>query len=512
MAAELVLLASSTLLAEDLACIAAGALVASGQVGFAEATLACMGGIVAGDVGLFVAGRIMGARVLRRRRVRSWVTPVQLERASNWLTRRGASVIFASRFAPGMRLPVYLAAGALGTNPWRFCSCFVVASAVWTPALVGLSAWLGAETASAGLASIGSTSAIAATAIGLRYAAPKFFSWERRRRLIGRWRRLVRWEFWPIWAAYLPVIPWILALGLRYRSLTLFTAANPGIETGGFVGESKSRILKALMPSGVVAPFRVVRPGEPVECDRFPVVLKPDVGERGSGVSIIRSREQLDRALDRLRAEAILQEYVPGVEFGVFYQRTPDEARGRITSITEKQFPHVTGNGRRTLRELILSDERAVCMWRTYFDRNASALDTVVAERAVVPLVEIGSHCRGAMFVDASHLKTDVLEERIDEVSRTHEGFFFGRYDVRADSVAALRAGDFKVIELNGVSAEPTHIYDPAVSLFGAYKALISHWLTAFRIGAMNRVRGARESSLRDVIEAFRSSGAAKGG
>src|SRR5437868_4634620 len=70
--------------------------------------------------------------------------------------------------------------------------------------------------------------------------------WQARRRLIGWVRRKTQWEFWPPWVAYIPLIPYLLYLGLKYRSLTLFTAANPGIPSGGFVGESKSRILANL--------------------------------------------------------------------------------------------------------------------------------------------------------------------------------------------------------------------------------------------------------------------------
>src|SRR5438067_9655505 len=74
-------------------------------------------------------------------------------------------------------------------------------------------------------------------------------SWQARRRFIGWVRRKTQWEFWPPWIAYIPLLPYFLYLGLKYRSLTLFTAANPGIPSGGFVGESKCRILANL--SGV---------------------------------------------------------------------------------------------------------------------------------------------------------------------------------------------------------------------------------------------------------------------
>jgi hypothetical protein len=51
--------------------------------------------------------------------------------------------------------------------------------------------------------------------------------WHTRRRLLGYFRRWTRWEFWPPWLAYIPVVPYIAFLGIKHRSLTLFTAANP---------------------------------------------------------------------------------------------------------------------------------------------------------------------------------------------------------------------------------------------------------------------------------------------
>ena len=50
----------------------------------------------------------------------------------------------------------------------------------------------------------------------------------------------------------------------------------------------------------------------------------------------------------------------------------------------------------------------------------------------------------------------------------------------------------FRVIELNGVSAEATHIYDPAISVLDAYRVLFRQWRLAFEIGAMNRDHGVR--------------------
>jgi hypothetical protein len=182
---------------------------------------------------------------------------------------------------------------------------------------------------------------------------------------------------------------------------------------------------------------------------------------------------------------------VDGFEFGVFYYRRPGESQGHIVSITEKRFPCVTGDGKRTVAQLILGDKRAVCLANTYLACSRRPVDQVPAQGESVSLGEIGSHCRGSVFVDGSRFKTPALEEAIDRISHTHPGFFFGRYDIRTPCLQELQEGrGFKVIELNGVSAEATHIYDPAVSLLEAYRVLFHQWRLAFEIGAMNQKRG----------------------
>ncbi len=49
-------------------------------------------------------------------------------------------------------------------------------------------------------------------------------------------------------------------------------------------------------------------------------------------------------------------------------------------------------------------------------------------------------------------------------MTRGSEGFGFGcgRYDLKTPTAEALRQGrDFKVLELNGATADATRIYDP---------------------------------------------------
>jgi hypothetical protein len=201
----------------------------------------------------------------------------------------------------------------------------------------------------------------------------------------------------------------------------------------------------------------------------------------------------------------ILQEYVPGEEYGVFYYRYPGDERGRVFSVTEKRMPVVLGDGQRTLEELILADDRAACMSDFYLRKNSERTHEVPPAGESVQLVEIGTHCRGAIFLDGGKTITPDLEEVIDRIAKTFEGFFFGRFDIRVPSRQDFMAGrNMKIVELNGVTSEATHIYDPKLSLFDAYRVLFEQWRIAFEIGAVNRTRGIRPATVADLFNATR--------
>ncbi|MDX2032835.1 MAG: alpha/beta fold hydrolase [Blastocatellia bacterium] len=517
------LLAAATLVSEDLTCIGAGVIAAQGRMSFALAAFACFLGIFVGDLLLFLAGRWLGRVALARAPLRWFVREADVRRSSEWFSRRGAGVIFASRFLPGARLPTYFAAGALRTSFWKFTLYFLIACAVWTPLLVGLAMWLGQEVLESAL--LGGQSLLVKLVIVVVLASLlarlsiRLSTWKGRRLLLSSWRRLTRWEFWPMWAFYPPVLVYIAWLMIRHRSLTLFTASNPAIPGGGFVGESKSEILRGLEKASDFIPrWTLLRAADPpaARIDAaarflaaagigFPVVLKPDAGERGAGVVIAKSRDEIDACLREAKVDMLLQEYAPGDEFGVFYYRFPDEPRGKIFAITEKRFPTVTGDGVSTLERLILQDDRAVCVARLLLDSLADRLWEIPAAGEIVQLVEVGAHARGTLFLDGGRLRTDALERAIDEVCRGYEGFYFGRFDLRTPDLDAFREGrEFRIIELNGVTSEATSIYDPKNSVIIAWRTLFAQWRIAFEIGARNRRNGAQVTSARQLLQWLR--------
>ena len=166
---------------------------------------------------------------------------------------------------------------------------------------------------------------------------------------------------------YAPLLPALVWYACRHGGATVFTAANPGLPHGGLAGESKWEILRWL-PAEMVAASALIPEGSAAErsaalreAERvgpYPMILKPDVGERGAGVRLVRSREEAVAYLASTPGAVIAQRYDAGpFEAGVFYVRRPGESRGRIFSVTDKEFPRVTGDGVRTLGELVDSLE-----------------------------------------------------------------------------------------------------------------------------------------------------------
>lgn len=329
---------------------------------------------------------------------------------------------------------------------------------------------------------------------------------------------------------YLPLALQWLFLALRHRSLSLPTLANPHIEVGGLWGESKRAYLD--MVSGDarhwLARYVTLTRGEDADADfrlamaraqdaglAFPMVAKPDVGWQGYGVRPVASEEALHTYIAAFPEEAtlMLQEMVAWEgEAGVFYLRWPGQDRGTVISLTLRYFPHVTGNGANTVRELILKDERASWKAGLHLGRQDAhggvppeVLDRVPDAGETVRLSFIGSIRVGGLYRDADAEITPEMSARFDAISRSMPEFHYGRYDVRFESLERLRAGEaFRIIEINGAGSESISAWDPEKSLGEVYGRLLRHQRLLFEIGARNRARGWKPASPAAVLRAAR--------
>ena len=237
----------------------------------------------------------------------------------------------------------------------------------------------------------------------------------------------------------------------------------------------------------------------------FPVVIKPDRGERGKDVRILDDEAELEVELQKLKHDTIIQEYVSGLEFGIFYLRHPEAANGSIVSLNRKLMISVEGDGTRTLEELILHDSRAVLSYRYFFRIFQDRLMEIPEAGECVALAKIGTHCRGSLFLEGADLITPELENEVDRIAKHFKGFYLGRFDIRCPSESDLKRGiNLSIIELNGVTSEPTHIYHPHTPLRMGLKIVIKQWKKAHKFGLINIGNGACVSSFREILKILR--------
>src|SRR5262249_40909360 len=315
-------------ISEDAATISSALSLFGGPITWPLGFTACFAGIWLGDLGLYSLARCFGKPILKSRWIARFADATAIERRQVRFNDHASLTLLASRFVPGTRLPTYLAAGLLSIPVTQFAAVtalgallwiggiFLLTKLLWSQKLILLS-FVQSKIAAIILTSLFLVAALfvfrklgraAVAGVGDSGGTGVFpiqTSRDHRSRL--QWpacvRRWVRWEFWPAWLFYIPVGVYYAWLAIRHRGLSVPTSADPGIETGGFIGESKLEIIDQLRrgsPQFTADAFLVQ--GQTTS-DRLlclhricrehkiapPFILKPDVGQRGNGVRVIRS-------------------------------------------------------------------------------------------------------------------------------------------------------------------------------------------------------------------------------
>ena len=322
--------------------------------------------------------------------------------------------------------------------------------------------------------------------------------------------RYIKYEYWPWWLFYLPIVPYWLYFSVKNKSLTYLFAANPAIPTGGFVGESKSDILKLIdskyLPNSMdveACDLKSILDQMKARGIIFPVIAKPDVGERGFGVSKINNEIELEIYNSTATSKYIIQEFVDyEIELGILYSRLPNSLHGEISSVTRKVFLSVEGDGSSTINELMQRSTRARFQIKRIGAIIGEDMEIVLAKGQSRLLEPIGNHCRGTRFIDNNFLINKQLVDVFNEISLDIKGFYFGRFDLKVKSIEDLYQGkNIKIMELNGASSEPGHIYDSSNSVFKAYRDMYRHWRRLEEVSRINIQNGHRPESIGSVIK-----------
>ncbi len=321
----------------------------------------------------------------------------------------------------------------------------------------------------------------------------------------------------PKWLICVPLVLQWIWLSLRHGSVTLPSAANPAIEAGGLVGETKLEYFASMgalalsrtarhcaVPPQLRRSMAAVRSAMAVAGIEFPLVAKPDLGMCGFGVRLVADEHALTEYFRAFPAAQtiVLQEYLPQEgEAGVFYARLPGTAHGRIIGLALRYFPQVEGDGTSSIDALIAADPRTQ---RVRLAGHELAIDgsRVPAAGEIVRLATVGSTRVGGLYRDGAASITPELTAAIDAIARDMTQFYFGRFDLRFADLADLRAAlGLRIMEVNGAGSEAIQAWDPQLSLRGAFGMIFTKQRVLFEIAAVNRRRGHRPIGLRRLAQ-----------
>lgn len=329
------------------------------------------------------------------------------------------------------------------------------------------------------------------------------------------WTRLFHWEYWPTWIIYFPVFLYYLFLSLKARNFFFFTMANPNMEMGGLYNCSKFKQLKHIprefKPTTIILnrelPFQLIISRLSDFNLAYPLIAKPDRGERGKGVSIIKNMDELNYYHQETKEDFLIQELIDApFEAGVFYYRIPSQANGVIPSLVVKSFLTVTGDGYSSVKDLISQLPRAKLVAKQLLQKKEIDPDEILPSGTMKLLEPIGNHNRGTTFLNGNHLRNQDLLYFFDALTCQIPNFHYGRFDLRAPSEEDFKKGyGIKILEVNGVNAEPAHIYDPSAKFWTGVRTLLHHWKIIFTISMANKKAGFKSASFSTAWRHYRA-------
>lgn len=297
---------------------------------------------------------------------------------------------------------------------------------------------------------------------------------------------------------------------MKSRALAFFSASNPGVDTGGLYGESKMSVLEKVPKEFLPKTILINAGTAQKEVDEklrqagitFPLIAKPDIGERGFLVEKIDDKESLEIYLSRFPVDFLLQEYIDYEhEYNVLFYRMPGANKGNISSVTIKKYLTVTGNGASTVQELMEGDMYAVMQVERFRKEKPKLMQEIPVKGEKLRVEPIGNHARGATFFDGRGMVDAHMLETFNSIAQQIPGMYIFRFDAKCKTPEGLKTGEtLKFVEVNGAGGEPTHIYETGYSLFRAWGDLLYHWSIIYRVSRINHQNGVPYMSLREGI------------
>jgi hypothetical protein len=308
--------------------------------------------------------------------------------------------------------------------------------------------------------------------------------------------KLFKWESWHYHLKYVPIAPIWLWYCIKARSFWFFTASNPSITFGGFEGESKQEIYKQLPPGSYpksiyISPksdFSIVT--QLIETHEFsyPFVVKPNVGMMGFMFRKIHSMTELKLYHEKVPVNYIVQKLIDyPIEVSVFYYRMPGSPKGTVSGFLMRQPPQIVGDGESTLWQLIQENKSLKYKVDEIYKRHQDRLDMVLPKGEIFILSHASNRSQGGKLINLQHEIDEKLTATFDKISQHTQHFYYGRYDIKCQSIEMLKNGTgFSILEYNGAGAGIQHVYGNGLSLWQACRLIVSHWKKLYQISIHN--------------------------
>src|SRR6476620_2469499 len=313
-------------------------------------------------------------------------------------------------------------------------------------------------------------------------------SWKRFR------EKMTNWELWPFNLIYAPIGPLWLWYAARAKAFWWFTPANPTLTFAGFDGEGKQEMYD-LLPGGSYPTTIYVEPSQSFDeikkivADKglvYPICVKPQVGLKGLLFRKVDNEEKLRFYHQNVPLPYLIQSLVEAaLEVSVFYYRYPNKQKGVISGFIQKEMMHVFGDGKQTLWELILQHPKAQHRLEEMRITHEHTLEQVLPAGEKYILTYAANLNRGASFTNLNSQIDEKLLDLFDPISHRCS-WYYGRYDLKCNSIEELKKGEFVILEFNGAGAEPNHVYNAGMSWLQALKVFAHHWKVLYAIAKYN--------------------------
>lgn len=329
------------------------------------------------------------------------------------------------------------------------------------------------------------------------------------------WKRLYQYEFWPFWLFYIPAYFYYFYLVLKSKRWVYFSVLNPCMNFGGALLSSKHNYLKKLpkqwIPKSInIGPDLSLKNIEQqlhLNHIGFPLIIKPDMGERGKNVEKIDNEKQFKAYIEKKHntVNYLIQEYIDyPIELGILFYWVIHQ-NPQISSIGKKQFCTLVGNGKDSLRQLACQNHRIVHRKSTLKKRYGDKWEQIVPKGKRILLEPIGNHNRGTAFLDGRHHYSEDMLKWIMECVKNLKGFDYGRIDLKIDNWDSFKTQKgIKILEINGVNSEPIHIYDPSYSIWNAYCDIFKHMHIIYSLSKERLRHNYQTQSLGEFLKASR--------